>query len=364
MAVTVLQALSGGGVGGTERMVTELVARLSPQVRSEVSVLARTDGLRLASPVHVLDDAGRSLPAARRLARMVDERAIDVVHLYGYRMSLVGRLAMAWVRGRRPVLVHGIRGRHLTDWPEVESLRTRAAILLERAGSRWIDVYATNSDHAAAFLRARGLSGARFRIIPNGIDVEYWSPAAGHPREPLLACVANLRPVKRHELLVDAAQRLRSAGIPCRLVFAGEGSLRARLQDAVTRAGLGEVVSFAGSLDRDDVRALLRRASAAVLASAWEGMPVSLLEALACGCPVVAPAVPGIEGVVRHEDTGLLTASTGHALADACARVLQDAALRDRLAQRARADAVARFSLPAMVGAYEAFYLELGGERR
>jgi glycosyltransferase involved in cell wall biosynthesis len=359
----VLQALTTGGTGGTERMVASLVERLPAHgIDPEVSLLvgdgevADTIGA-LGIPVHHLEGERSYRTAVARLAALFAARRFDVAHLYGFRMSLVARAA-AIRAGVRPRLVHGIRGLHLGDWEDATSAKTRLAVWLERAGGRWIDLYAANSPDAVAFLTARGLPAAKFRVIPNGLDVAYWSPDPGIPRLPdTLVAVANLRPVKRMALLIEAAALLaRQRPARLRLVVVGEGPLRPALEAQIRALGAGDVVHLAGALPRDDVRSLLRTATACVLTSSWEGMPVSLLEAMACGCPVIGTDVPGIRALVDDGRTGLLATGTAEAVAAACGRVLDDDGLRGRLGLAARAEVEQRFSLDRMAASHASLY--------
>ena len=364
----VLQVLSSDGVGGTERMVSALVGGLDPGcIASHVAMPdargpVAEDLRQRGAPVHRLPAPGAPLRTARRLAALFGEHRFDVVHVYGMRMSLIGRVAVR-LTAHRPGFVIGIRGLHLADWPQADAIRTRLAVRLERVCSVGVDLYVANSRSGARFLIERGLPAERFRVVPNGVDVEFWTPAMSAPPAgpPLIACVANLRPVKRLDLAVDAAAALRDlqAG-PFQVVIAGEGALRATLKSQVRRLHLEDTVKFAGELHAGQIRELLRRAEFSLMTSAWEGMPVSLLEAMSCACPVAATNVPGIADLVRHDETGLLADSTPEGLARACHRLLTEPVLRARLGARAREVAVAEYSLARMVAAHQALYRELG----
>lgn len=218
-SVRVLQALTTAEVGGTEIMVWRLVRGLEgSRVVCEVSVL-RGDGPlagRLESRgvrVHRLGAGAGVAGAFSRLVRVLRAGRFHVLHLYGFQMSLLGRLAARLVRPR-PAVVHGIRGLHVAEVEDVGSWRGRGAILLERLGSRLVDLYVSNSGSARAFLCSRGLPAEKFVTIPNGVEVDGGpsarSGARGPGAEGAIVCVANLRPVKRHRDLVDALAVLRS----------------------------------------------------------------------------------------------------------------------------------------------------------
>lgn len=363
----VLQALTTGGTGGTERMVAALVEGLSSRsIVSEVSVLEPggvTDGIDAGGvPVHALGGTGSYVGAARRLAMRLSTGKYDVMHVYGFRMSLVARAAVQVMRGPRPRVVLGIRGLHLGDWEDAASARTRIAVWIERAAGRWVDVYAANSRAAVDFLTARGLPAGKFHVVPNGIDTRYWAPGRDSRRDGSILAVANLRPVKRPDLLVDAAGVLaQTHGPRLRVLLAGEGPLRLTLERQIVARGLTGRVVLAGATSRAQTRDLMRAASICVLTSRWEGMPVSLLEAMACECPVVATDVPGIRDLVTHQVEGLLVASTADAIAAACARLLDDSALGSRLGSAGRRLVDGRYAVDRMVDAHAALYATLAG---
>ena len=129
----------------------------------------------------------------------------------------------------------------------------------------------------------------------------------------------------------------------------GDGPERVRLEARRDELGLGDRVRFLGAGTRDDVVRLFRAADVALLTSAWENLPHTVLEALAAGTPVVATAVGGVPEVVREGENGLLVAAGDvEAIAGALARLLGDDALRERLAAGA-APSVEELSEPRIL---------------
>jgi glycosyltransferase involved in cell wall biosynthesis len=154
--------------------------------------------------------------------------------------------------------------------------------------------------------------------------------------------------------LVDALALVDGAS----LEIVGDGPERATLETKVASAGLNGRVRFAGALPRGEVLARLAGARAAVLASAWENLPHAAVEALAVGTPVVATAVGGVPEVVHDEENGLLVpAHDVPALAAAMRRILDDDALRDRLAAQAQ-PSVSAIGREAIYGRLEQILLE------
>lgn len=198
-------------------------------------------------------------------------------------------------------------------------------------------------------------NGAADRIVRvyNGIDLERFRIEPPSPSEPFtILAVARLVEKKGLDVLVDACARLRDRGVPLRCWIVGKGALRTALQAQIRRLELGGQVELLGAHTHDEVRA--RYAEAHVFALPCvvgadgnrDGLPVSLVEALACGLPVVTTPVTGIPEVVQHERNGLVVPDRDPAaLADALERVLREPGLHARLAGCARASVEDRFDL-------------------
>jgi colanic acid/amylovoran biosynthesis glycosyltransferase len=187
-------------------------------------------------------------------------------------------------------------------------------------------------------------------VIPNGVDTDFFSPAvdprrgAGQP--PLMVCVARHEPVKNLRLLLETCAVLRDREIEFRCVMVGDGAERSDLEAIRRGLNLDHFVEMVGELERGEVRDWWRRADLAVLSSDSEGMPVSLIEAAACGVPAVATRVGGIPELIGDGVTGVLTAPRDpSALANALARMLADPQRAFEMGQAARRRVIDRFSL-------------------
>ena len=169
---------------------------------------------------------------------------------------------------------------------------------------------------------------------------------------PRIVCVARHAPVKNLGLLLDACAALRRRGVKFRCVSVGDGPCRPELEARRVRLGLEEVVEFAGAADHDEVLRWWQRADLAALTSESEGMPVSLMEAAACGVPAVATAVGGVPELIQHGVTGLLAPPNDpEAFATALQQLLGDSALAAAMGLAARRRAEERFSLEHQVEA-------------
>ncbi len=137
-----------------------------------------------------------------------------------------------------------------------------------------------------------------------------------------LLCIGRLSHEKGQLLLLEAAQRLAERGADFALVFAGDGPLRAEVEAEIARAGLGDHVRITGWLDAAAVQQEIADATALVVASLSEGLPVVIMEAMACGRPVVAPYLSGIPELVTPATGWLFAAGDTGGLVDALGRCL------------------------------------------
>lgn len=212
-----------------------------------------------------------------------------------------------------------------------------------------VTVSAANADYMAATF---GVPRPSIQIISCGVDTEIFRPGASAMRAapPLLLCVARHVAVKNLALLLEACAELRRRAVPFQCRMIGDGPLHEELKARRAALDLEAIVEMPGVADQGEVLNQWQRASVGVLTSQNEGMPVSLMEAAACGVPVVAPAVGGIPELVGDEETGLLARPGDcESLVTALARMLGDERLRKRLGEAARHRAVERFSVRRQV---------------
>jgi len=188
-------------------------------------------------------------------------------------------------------------------------------------------------------LIARGLRHELIRVVPNGIDVEYFAPNALERAErPTLLFLGRLKEYKRVDLVIGAVAMLTREGVDVRLWIVGEGDQRSAVEAQIGRLGLGERVQLLGFVSESEKRDALRSAWVHVLASEKEGWGIANLEAAACATPSVASDSPGLRDSVVHGETGLLVPHGDVAgLAGALRTLLGDDALRERMGRQARA---------------------------
>jgi glycosyltransferase involved in cell wall biosynthesis len=206
----------------------------------------------------------------------------------------------------------------------------------------------------------------KFRIVRAGIDPPLvGTPRAAAPARPRLVCVARLSPEKGHAGLIQAVAELIREGLDLELELLGDGPDSARIEAQIRELGLGEHIHMRGQVPEEDALRAMSGATAVVLASFMEGLPVVLMEALALGVPVVAPCVAGIPELIEHGVSGL-TFPPGDwgALARVLRQLLADADLRARLAlegqRRVEAEFFVERSITPLVAALRALHLSNG----
>jgi colanic acid/amylovoran biosynthesis glycosyltransferase len=210
----------------------------------------------------------------------------------------------------------------------------------------------TVSDYNVDFLRAivNG-SGARIELIRNGIDMARFAPPPAHAAGAFrLLAVARLVEKKGLALLVEACRELRARGLEFRCDIIGKGAQKAALDALIREWDLRAHVRLLGALPQQEIVAHYHAAHALVLPCVVgrdgnrDGLPVSIVEALACGLPVISTPVTGIPEAVRHGENGLIVPSgDAAALADAVALLMRDPALLARLRAGARPSVIHEF---------------------
>ncbi|MEZ6120303.1 MAG: glycosyltransferase family 4 protein [Pirellulaceae bacterium] len=210
-----------------------------------------------------------------------------------------------------------------------------------------VTVSGANADHLVQHF---GVDRQKLHIVPCGINTDLFCPSERRPAVPTIVCVARMSPVKNLSQLLTACEKLMRQSVSFQCVIVGDGRCRQDLELQRHALCLEKNVTFAGTLTQHQVVQQWKRATVGVLSSTSEGMPVSLMEAAACGVPVVATDVGGVAELVRHGETGFVVPSeNADALADRIQQVLEDWALRQQFATEARRQAIQRFSVSRQV---------------
>lgn len=370
--IRVLQLIDGLNIGGAEVLLRDLTQGLLDDGRFQVSV-----GYSSPGPlVEQITALGVSITRLPRLVRvdplllastwaLIRRERPHVVHTHLFKSDFHGRPAarMAGV----PVVVSTLHNN--SSWAQKPLLGT-----IYGANARLADRLIAVSEEVRTFsIEAMKLPADRVVAIRNGVPTARFvgNDAAGQALRaelgiaadaPLMGVVARLSEQKDHHNFLRAAAQVHAQLPTTRFLIVGDGELRAELEKLTKELGLTQAVIFTGI--RRDVPAVLAALDLLVFSSAWEGLPVALLEAMASSRAVVSTAVGGVPGVLIDGSTGLLVPpANSAALADACLALLRDPQRREALGRAGRLRVEANYSIQAMVQATIDLYQSLLAQR-
>jgi colanic acid/amylovoran biosynthesis glycosyltransferase len=185
-----------------------------------------------------------------------------------------------------------------------------------------------------------------FKIVHCGLEIEKYSYRAPRNEIKYLICVARLSSEKGHTFLIHALRQLRDKGYDLELRIAGDGPTKERLKSLAEEVGLADRIHFLGYLKEDEVIRELQSSDLFVLPSFVEGLPVSAMEAMAVGVPVIATNIAGTSELIEDGKTGVLVRpSDSEALANAVVRIWQDYPFRLRAAELGRKKIIDEFDI-------------------
>jgi colanic acid/amylovoran biosynthesis glycosyltransferase len=198
----------------------------------------------------------------------------------------------------------------------------------------------------------------RLKLVRCGIDVERYLYAEVRGQVRQLFYAGRLAVEKGLPILFESLRILQARGYDLQLTLAGGGEDRDKLEQLASELGISQRVAFVGYLGQEEVREHLRRSDIFILPSFAEGVPVSLMEAMACGVPVLSTYVGGIAELVETGETGLLVpAGDSNVLSEAIARYCDDLELRRRVSRLAREKIESSFNLGQEVDRLGALFL-------
>ena len=353
----VMIVVHGLETGGAEMMVLHLARELDRAghpVRvvslhgdeTDVAGLMRRAGIDVVA----LNKAGGPDPrTVLRLRAQMRDFSPTVVHTHLPVLEYV--LPAARLYGRRVGIIHTVH-----NLARAETRHRVLRAVNRRAFSHGVVPVALNEEVRSSICREYALPPSAVPVVGNGIDLDAFR---GPQRRGLrgagarLLCVARLAPAKNHALLLRTVARLRESGRDVSLTLVGDGPLRGRLEELARELGISERVRFAGR--RTDTPAFYRDCDLFVLLSDYEGMPMSIIEAMASGLPVVATRAGGVGELVDDGVSGALVEADAAAAAEAIAAICDDPALYARLSAGAVRTS-SRYSATAMMEKYVGLY--------
>jgi glycosyltransferase involved in cell wall biosynthesis len=357
-------------VGGAETLLLNLIQRLDRQVfEPEVVCLKEPGELgdAIARQVPLYANLLKSKWDSRiltKLTHLFRQREIEVVITVGAGDKMFwGRLAARWAGV--PVVCSAL---HSTGWPDGVGRLNR---LLTPITDGFIAVAQPHAEYMAEHER---FPAERIFVIPNGVDADRFRPNHATRQwlrselqipgdSQIVGIVAALRDEKNHGQFIDAANDLQRRHPKAHFVIVGDGPERAAIEAKIESLQLASRFHLLGS--RSDTEHLLAGMDVFCLTSRNEANPVSILEALACGIPVVAPDVGSIRETVIHQKTGFLTEPlSADSTSEAISRLLADPDLAIGLGRAGRQHIRGSWTLDSMVRGYEGLMRTLLARKR
>jgi glycosyltransferase involved in cell wall biosynthesis len=345
-------------VGGAETLLAELVRRMDPcHFLPEICCLKERGplGEQLAEELPVHHDLLANKYDLRvwpRLVKLLRERRTDAVVTVGAGDKMFwGRLAAK--RSGVPVILSAL---HSTGWPDGVGRLNR---LLTSITDGFIAVADSHGEH---MLENEGFPAEKVFVIPNGVDTSRFAPQPPSESlrreigigqaDPIVAIVAALRPEKNHELYLDIAARTVRELPDTKFLIVGDGPRREPLEQLAAELRVASSVRFLGT--RKDVPQLLSLSDVFVLTSHNEANPVSILEAMSVGKPVVATNVGSIKEAVAEGETGyLVPPGDAAAMTERLVALLENPLRARQMGEFGRGVVIDNWSVEAMVHRYE-----------
>src|SRR5215472_5661249 len=384
--IKIIRVIARLNIGGPAIHVTNLTAGLDPN-RFESILVTGTENpgegslldaalARGVQPVLIPEIVGeasfkpRDLKALLALYRLMRKERPQIVHTHTAKAGFLGRLAARLARV--PIVVHTYHGHVLHGY--YSSAKTHLLRRIERALARITDrIIAVSAQVKADLVGYRVAGDGKITVIPLGLELEPFLASAQHRdalrRElglengaRLIGIVGRVFPIKNHRLFLEAAARVAGEEPDARFIVVGNGIPRTEMEEYARRLGVADRVIFTGW--RHDLPRVYPDLDVLVVSSKNEGTPVSAIEAMASGRPVVATRVGGLPDLIEEGNTGCLVPSEdASALAAAIVRVLRDPEAARRMGEAARRRVSEQFRSERLLADLEGLYTKLLEEK-
>lgn len=383
--IKVMRIIARLNIGGPSFHVVNLNTGLAPDRYDSILVTGMEEphegtlkDMAAARGVHleVIPELGREIHWRKdmvtigKLLKLMRRYRPHIVHTHTAKAGLVGRIA-ARLAGV-PIVCHTFHGHVLTGY--FGPIKTRLFIQLEKFGALLSDRIITLTEGLRDEIISLGISRAdHFAVIPLGFDLSPFArQSRGHgefkrelgipDQERLVGAVGRLTKIKNLPLLLNAVQRIHQIDPHLHLALIGDGELRQELEDYVRYLGILPVVHFTGW--RRDLPFIYSDLDAVVISSDNEGTPVSLIEAMAANCPVVATSVGGVGDLIADGQTGrLVPPGEVESLAQSILRTFQEPQKTMTMARKAQESILARYHLDRLIKDVDDLYHRLLQEK-
>lgn len=357
----VMHFVTGGFSGGATQVAISLVKASRQQTDIESILVLRRKSHMPKNRVEQLKQEGLEIETVNSwthittifaLVRLCRKHKPDIFVAHGFSEHLWGRIAAVLARVPRIVHVeHNTRERY-----------NRFRLALSSFLNRYTDAIVGCSEGVKEVLLGRGYLPHKCYAISNGIQLAPFEkmPAKWKARKRQIVMVSRIAKQKDHATLIRAMSKLKERGIevPLKIIGKGKNKNLLPLKRLVTQYGLSDNIEFMGY--RSDIPDLLMQSQVFVQCTHYEGMPLTLIEAMAAGCAVIGSEVPGVKEVIKHEHNGLLhTHENEEELANAIERILSESELAKGMSANARHVAFEKFSTEVMHDNYHQLFRDL-----
>lgn len=358
--LNVLHLNAGTELGGTETMILRFL-ETADRTRFNFYVAAFFPGGLLLDRAKRLNAETRLFKVSKRynmlelivafirLCRFLKKNKIDIVHMYGFWTSIFSRVAIKLTK--TPIGITGLRTED--NW------RRWYHSFLDRATSRWIDLYISVFNKGKELLVNRDrIPANKIVVIHNGIDLAWVITGRGTCPLPIVGMIAAFSSFKAHEELIRAVPKIIEKFPNIKFILVGNGKKKKGITDLITKLNLHSYFIITDFVS--DVRPILSMLSVFVLVTHSEGLPVSIIEAMSFGLPVIASKVGGVPELIDDGINGvLISPNKVDQLSSAIIELLQNHDKAKSIGDRAREKIVRDFSIETMSGKVLSRYLSL-----
>jgi len=373
MKICVLVSEPFPSKGGAEILTHELSQALTKKGHEVTVVCREPDGGEVDDfeiqdiKIHrILASSGRTrfLRKVISFYRFLRHNKFDVIHAHfiisGGTLGLIGKLFGI------PVIVTAHESLTLREF---RTRLNKIMVVIARLTLKTIDFLVVVSDSMTKDAIDAGCSASKVGVVYNGIDLDKIHSSEGTAilqkygiakDDFIILFLGRLLPVKCPDDLVKAFPKVVQKVPNARLIFAGRGEEEMKLKGLVSDSGLNDKVIFAGFVSEDEKWDLLKRCDVFVLPSIIEGHPITVIEAMACGKPVIATNVGPFPEIISNEETGLLVPlHAPDALADAIIELALDEERRLEMGKMAKKDIEERFDINKIADDYLEIYAKV-----
>jgi glycosyltransferase involved in cell wall biosynthesis/protein-tyrosine-phosphatase len=370
--LTVCHIFSGDLWAGAEVVIFNLLSRLAEDPGLRLIALSLNEGtlterLREAGiTTHVIPEHRHTLLGILwRAAPLLRGYGVNIIHAHRYKENVLASLLATWLDvGVLVTTMHGLPEAPTSSARHARAARARTALDFFVLKKLFSAAVAVSEEMRRALVDRHGFRPDQVRVIRNGGRFPSAAMSSAPRNERFhIGTVGRLVPIKGLDLMLDVAAGLKRQGHPVRFSILGDGPMRENLIRRAADLGLGDCVEILAP--RSDPFPYYQSLDVYINTSLHEGLPMSVVEAMACGKPVVSAAVGGIPEIVTHGEHGFLVQGRDPAaFVECCTQLMHDEALRKRLGERASVVAHARWSATAMADGYRQLYAECASKIR